>query len=474
MKRIYLPILLSLFMAVNVSAQKKNGITFKVEELSKPDNLLPVSNYQNILEGLIKEDNDKLRSYPAPLTPPQFNIVAKSNIPQAMVSRGYHSFYEGMYSAYASHCPFTLSPDMVWILIGQGFSAHVNANVDELRNLFVAGDSKTTLEVTSKTIRLDNPDSPWQEAFDGISKQIASHTGAELTGALTADFSTTTKITRIASQITLMDALKPYFEFVVRYMGCGIPEVTLEGTPQDWERVLTKAQALRKYKLDWWVDELEPVLKQFVAASKGKIDQEFWQGMFKMHSTKVYGARDVIDGWVVKFFPYSKDGIRNNLKELRGFHNLPNEIVKVDLRYIDDEGGGNITETPLELWAGFVGLEQNSQTFGLKPTIGWMIRKKDNDAKLIAKLTTQNTAGYGIELRVNAIPPELFKIGPIKKLILNFTGNITMPDDFAKVKIDELYMNGTITDAGKQRIAKLLPYTQLYFNKDAFGIKVDN
>lgn len=469
MKKVYLLGAILCFVALNVSAQKKSGITFKVEELSKPDNLLPVVTYQNVLEGLINEDNQKLRSYPAPFTAPQYNIVAKSNIPQALVSRGYHSFYEGMYSAYASHRPFTLSPDMVWILISQGFSAHVNNNADDLRSMFVKGDGKTTLEYKSLDITLDNPNSPWDKAFKDFGKQIAAHAGPELTQALTADFSTTTDITRIASQITLMDALKPYFEFVVRYMGCGIPEVTLEGTPQDWESVLSKTQALRKYKLDWWIDELEPVLKQFVQASKGKIDQEFWKAMFKMHTIKAYGARDVVDGWMVKFYPYNKTGQRNNLKELRGFNNLPNEIVKVDVKYIDE----NNLETPLELWAGFVGLEQNNATFGLKPTIAWMIRKKDSDAKFIAKLTSLNTKGYGIELKVNSIPPELYKIGPIKRLILSFTNQINIPDEFAKVQIAELNVSGATDDAGVRRLQKLFPNTKLYINKDPYAITVD-
>ena len=31
-----------------------------------------------------------------------------------------------------------------------------------------------------------------------------------------------------------------------------------------------------------------------------------------------YGAPNMIDGWIVKFFPYDKKGQRNNLKQLEG------------------------------------------------------------------------------------------------------------------------------------------------------------
>jgi len=68
---------------------------------------------------------------------------------------------------------------------------------------------------------------------------------------------------------------------------------------------------------------------------------------------------------------------RNNLKELNSSYNLPEEIAKVDLDYFEVGLTGDTTKIPLELWAGFVGLEQNNSDFTLTPVIGWMIRKKD-------------------------------------------------------------------------------------------------
>ena len=62
----------------------------------------------------------------------------------------------------------------------------------------------------------------------------------------------------------------------------------------------------------------------------------------------------MIDGWIVKFFPYDKKGQRNNLKQLEGTDSLPDDIVKVDLKY-QEVYNNTVTETPLELWAGFVG-----------------------------------------------------------------------------------------------------------------------
>lgn len=446
----------------NVFAQ--SGITFKVEELKRPTNLLPVSPYQDVLQNLINADQQSMRLRNDRGSASGFNIVAKSDIPQPLVAYGYSSFYLGMYFAYAEHRPFTLSPDMIWLLIAQGFAHHVNANAEELRKLFVDFDGQTTLTVKNDRIQLGDPNSPWAEAFDDFSKQIAGHTGKELTAAMTADFSTTTSISRVASQITLMNAVKSFFEFELMTSACGIPEVTLEGTPQDWERVLAKTEALRKYKLDWWIDELKSVLKQFIKASNGKIDKSFWQRMYKLHTSKNCGGPSTVDGWVIKFYPYNKNNKRNNLKKWQGAGDyLPDEILKVDLKYIADDGAGHTVDTPLEIWAGFVGLEQNNTTFALKPAIGWMIRKKDDNKQLIAKLEEQVGSGH-ISMKISSVPPELLNIGPIQSLILRFTNGIQIPDALAKVKIGELSLRGTITAEETKRIIKLFPNTALFIN----------
>lgn len=94
-------------------------------------------------------------------------------------------------------------------------------------------------------------------------------------------------------------------------------------------------------------------------------------------------------------FPYDKEGKRNNLKQLEGRNCLPDEIVKVDVKY-QEVYGDAVKETPLEFWAGFIGLEQNSKTFALRPQIGWMVRKKDvNKEGLKSKLSAdaQRMAG---------------------------------------------------------------------------------
>ena len=221
--------ILFVFCLLSIAAYSQTGRTFTVEKLSKPETHLLTKSNKDILEGLILSDINvnhnhiKMDEFP-------FDIIAKSELPDKLVSFGYHSFFNGMFQAYADHRPFVLSPDMIWLLISQGFAHHVNANPENLRHHFVDFSEKQTLVVTTIEIALDNPQSPWEKIFPEFTKQIAEHTGNEIINLLSSDFSTTTPTEKVASEITILETMKAYFEYVVLYIICGIPEITLQGT----------------------------------------------------------------------------------------------------------------------------------------------------------------------------------------------------------------------------------------------------
>ncbi len=381
-----------------------------------------------------------------------------------------------MYRAYADHRPFVLSPDMIWLLINQGFSQHVNANPELMRDNFVDFTEKMTLTVVSDDIPLDASADKWEVIFPKFVEQLSENTKGSLIDILSAEYSTTTPVERIASQITIMDAMEPYFEFVVIMVGCGIPEITLRGTPEDWQKIVDKTRLLAGYDLEWWTSEIIPLLERFVEASNGEIDVEFWQRMFKYHTMKGEDGRpilyppDIIDGWIVKFFPYDKDGNRNDLvsvnKQRMAGHNLPKEIVKVDLTHIEMLPDGKQTITPLELWSGFIGLEQNEKNYALTPKIGWMIRKKDVDnVGMHSRLESANDA-YGISIKVKEVPSALLSLDHIKRLSIEFLDDIVIPDEMGKLRIDNLRLSGEISEQQIQRIKGMFPESVIVINGD--------
>ena len=111
-------------------------------------------------------------------------------------------------------------------------------------------------------------------------------------------------IERAASEIVLMGAMQKFFSYYGVTL-CGIPEITLLGTTEDWKSVRDRASALAEYDLEWWTRELLPILDQFIAASEGRVDADFWKSIYKVQGGS---GGPYISGWIVDLFPYLTKG----------------------------------------------------------------------------------------------------------------------------------------------------------------------
>ena len=442
-----------LLALLGIAFPMRAQVTIKIERLSKPDSLLPVQSPEDIFKTFIEEDAG-LTKYAIEKKGIHldYGLLALKVDADSLVTFGSHSFISGMREAYWHHRPITLSPDMIWVLIAQGFSHHVNANAEALRDRMVGFEGKKELTCVCDVEFIEQID--WEKTVDSFSIKIAENTKGDIAEIIKADFSTTTQVERIASEITLMSAVKDYFVFTAAMIGCGIPYVVLEGTPDDWQRVYDKAMQLRDYDLEWWIDELEPVLRQIVASSKGETNKRFWRNMFRVHTKKAYGSPECLDGWMAKFFPYNRYEERLPLDTLylNNIDRLPDEMVKVDARVFNMMTG---EDTPVELWAGFVGLAQNNENYMLTPKMGWMVRVKDVGNE-VQKLKMENEEGYSLRF-VQNLPVALrqFDTIPIRKLEIDFREKPYFPEWFWDLNIVQLRVKGKIS---KEERLKLLDH----------------
>jgi Domain of unknown function (DUF4419) len=438
--------ILLLLLQFSLFAQKltsQNSSTYEIEKLSKPANFL------------FEIPSNKVFKYL------KADIEKNSVLPDSIVHFGEHPFLTGALIAYREHRPFVISPDIIWLLISQGFARHISNNAEEFRKDIVNFDNKKTLTVASNEIELGNPNSNWDAVFPQFTNQISEYTGKELTNILTADFTTTTQTTKIVSEITIMETVKSYFDYKVIMIGCGVPKITIEGSVEDWKKVLEKTKYISKYKLKWWTDQLEPILQQIIETKKGNFKRNFWMNMVKAHTEKKYGSPTTINGWIINFFPYTKEGKKTDLKPISKINNLASELVKVP--FILEDVKNNKTYK-MEFWAGFVGLSQNKKDYTLKPQIGWAINNKskfnpENSEfkfnKIMDNLSISN---------IDTIPSDIYSLEKIDNLHLNFLKNITISDELTKITIDNLELNGKITIEEIQRIKKLFPNTKLKIN----------
>jgi len=298
---------------------------------------------------------------------------------------GLHPLIDAVHTAFAEHRPLILSPDCIWLAIAQGFSHHVTENAETLRGRLVRHQGKHTL--VANVSELDQ--AAFERAINDLSVQIRDATDPVLHETLVCDFSTTTSAIRAASEVVLMDTFSSYFKYAMTCV-CGIPRITLAGSSEDWQRIRDRVEVLDTYELGWWVSKLRPMLDEFIAASEGRPDPEFWKSIYK--PKKAY-ATEAATGWITDLFPYLGDapGRRRNpaLAEERNEWALPEDAginltqfpcglssVPIELRLPDG------SETNADLVAGFFAVEQHSD-LSLKPMISWSVTEPPPKAPVV-------------------------------------------------------------------------------------------
>ena len=289
----------------------------------------------------------------------------------------------GFNTAHNNHYPIRIKPDDIWLLIVQAFSNHVNANSEELRKMFVNFDGKTTLIIQYPLSSIQEVDKKVLENFsEQINSQMVEYLGEDLINILTSDFSTTTYDLKIISKISIMGAFKKYFDYEMDLCGCGIPYLILEGTAEDYKKIIEKANKLKKYEFDWYIDRILPHINKMVEAKEGKIDKEYFKNMIQKEeiteasydlSGMYEGDKkfEYLSGWFLEFFAYYKEGERNIDKKIRvkGFKYLANQMLIVPFKIKDLVHN---KEYGMKYRVGFVGCEQNDKN-EVSPEQGWLL-----------------------------------------------------------------------------------------------------
>ena len=320
---------------------------------------------------------------------------------------GAHPLIETLHRAFQSHYPVCLSPDVIWLTLMQGIARHVNENSKALRPQFVAHDGPLLIAVRRDDFIKGSPENPWPEVFTSFSEQIRSHIGP-VHDLMLADFSTTGPAARAASEIVLLDAMQSYFEYEFRTM-CGIPSITLEGTPADWRDLVRRMREFSRFGLAWWIDSITPILDEFVAAAEGQVHHEFWESIYKFEGPRGSGGAPHVSGWAARLFPYhqTRDGslyrnpavsrplisrwasrwfppFRSRIALLSRTPRIspplspsvgpePNQIpaptakAPFKWKYLGKE-------CDMEFIGGLLGIRQASDTLCLTPEIGWAVR----------------------------------------------------------------------------------------------------
>jgi|GEM_PF-2367769 len=381
-------------------------ITFAVDDVRPADSPLPMAATtmadwlgRNVVAGSHAElslvpDTDELQI----AGPPQDGLAPDArHHPNALL--------QAVHLAFNDHRPLVLSPDTVWIALAQGFARHVLVHSEALRERFVAHKGKRVISVRFDT--LDTPED-WSLVMERLADAVEANTRPNVGALMTRPFSTTGPVELAVTRIVLLQSMRNYFDYWAVGI-CGIPSVTLTGTPEDWRDIQRRVRVFGEYDLGWWAEALDPVLDAFVSTAEGKPDADFWRSIYK--PKEAYGT-DVITGWLVRLFPYLEDmaGVLERNEAIqptssRWVHEgtspaaIPGSMSNIDIKLESITGA----RTAVDVWGGLVGVTQNSDG-SLEPVAGWAACKPALDwSELEAVCSAVHLDGEDVPELVDAL-----------------------------------------------------------------------
>lgn len=416
-----------------------------IQLLPKPDRLL----YENYQEEIFRELD--------------LNVEKSSMKDTSYVNYGDNTFLFGVRNAYRDHRPIVISPDVIWLLISQGFSRHISMNSEKFRDRIVGFKGKKKLQIISQNINLGDENSKWEEVFDQFESQIEEYTGKEYVQNLTSNFSTTDLDSKIASQITLFESVNKYFNYDVSSTSCGIPKVTVKGKLEDWQKIKSKLNYIKEFDLEWWTNELEPIIKEIIETKKGNVNLSFWKNILTYREAMECGESEDIDGWISKLYPFTKKGEKRRLDKISSneFDDLAPEFVKVPFTFIDRKHNKMIS---MEFFAGIIVLKQDRLDFTLEPQVGWMINNKEKFDKPVRYFEGYEEIDNLSVKNVNFIPYEIWNVKRIDFLTIHFLDKINIDDELSLKTIKKLKLYGQISKSEIKKLKNKLKKTILIIN----------
>ncbi|HEY6389560.1 MAG TPA: DUF4419 domain-containing protein [Candidatus Acidoferrum sp.] len=298
---------------------RATGISFSVDKVERSERGLPLT---TLLENFEIRGGTSVLILPEQTSP----SVAPEGFFTKQHGLDQHEFLnpliEAVHLAFSGHRPLALSPDCIWLTIVQGFAHHVNKYAEDLRGRIVRHEGKKVLCVRTDSLE----PAAWPQLVSQFSAQIRDNSDPVLCETLLCDFSTTTPNIRTANEVALMDAYQRYFQYIAMCI-CGIPTITLEGTPSDWQRIRDRIELLATFGLEWWTSRLAPILDEFIATANGAPDLSFWQAIYKPQ--RAY-ATEMATGWIADLFPYlgnASNRTRNPMLDMQRTDWLPPELA---------------------------------------------------------------------------------------------------------------------------------------------------
>ena len=238
-----------------------------------------------------------------------FNIQKNFNMWIDTSKESESSLIGGYLVAYLNNYSITINPDVIWLIIIQGFSRYIYMN-KEIINKKNNNDRKLKKITIKKEYFFPSKstENNWKDIIQTISNKINSFLGDNTLHKLLPNFSSTDSMSVIACNLLLLHEKNKLIDFENKenLKGC-FPNIILEGSVEDWVKIKNKIKYLDNFELSWWTKELIIIIDNFIKIKIEKSNNyvpyiNFLKNMIINEENGNNGSNISI-GWIFKFFP---------------------------------------------------------------------------------------------------------------------------------------------------------------------------
>lgn len=336
-----------------------------------------------------------------------------SYFPESSSWRRSAGFVDTVFYSYQKHHNLIIRPDDVWTAIIIQFSLYVNANAEALRHSFVNFEGKKKLAVTFYA-PIDQI--PIDVFINQIVALIHDNVDPNISSWAEPTFTTTTVNDKLTAGAAFMATLQKYFEYQLLLILCGIPEVTILGTVNDWKDIRQRIEKLNDFELDGkmakWSSMLRRILDEFVKVKEGnRKDDEFWRQAIRVdYETIDVGCGSIdetyLNGWITAFSAFDKSGNWQNeskfetdaAKQLNSSttwlsintDKITTGVVHAPIQIYDEFAKGEEREYTGAIIAGHMGYAVKKDKMTIQPLSGWAMTITNKAPDYLVKHKTEH------------------------------------------------------------------------------------
>lgn len=274
---------------------------------------------------------------------------------------------QATFYAFSQHIPLHLEPAYFWMTIVQEVATMVKQDPSRFASVFNGNPHNKRL-VKVICDELWGNDSAWPIAIGRFREELAKETGPAVVEGFFPHFSGDDETRELAYLVSVMDAASPFYKYEV-HTRCGIPEIDLGGSLEDWGKLWRKIVWLEEtFGMCEYFSAVKAIVNQIGRQVKNNLpDRSFWESIFKYENES---GGEKVNGWITSLYAFSNSSQGPILKENWGqYQRYSINVFPSGMSVVPFIWQVMEERIPMRFFAGLTGLQ--SVNGYLTPTIGY-------------------------------------------------------------------------------------------------------